>query len=107
MSCTPGKTCRGGGGASRNTTRTSLPSWRSAYAMASADPIASPSGRTCEVTTNRCRRRISAATCATVADSVAVGIMLLVLVFRVEVAQDLFDAVLVRDRLVEAEVEFR
>ena len=35
---------------SRLTTRTSLPSCRSANAIASGEPMASPSGRTCEVT---------------------------------------------------------
>jgi hypothetical protein len=43
---TPGKTIIGGGGASRLTTRASLPIARRANAIASCDPIASPSGRT-------------------------------------------------------------
>src|SRR3954467_8959842 len=116
MSATPGNAIIGGGGASRLTTRTSLPRCRSAYAIASEDPIASPSGRACDVITNRCRRRISSATAAAV-DSLVVGVIgvgrghgvgrfasggaLGILV--VEVAQDLLDAVLVPHPLANRE----
>src|SRR5918993_5655077 len=99
--------------------------------MASDEPMASPSGRMCDVITNRCRLRISSATCArVVGESVAVvvirsvglflrcgpGIGLLVCgprlggalrFFLVKVAQDLLDAVLVGNRLVETELELR
>src|SRR5688572_21754328 len=105
MSETPGNTSRGGGAGSRLTIRTSLPRCRSAYAMASADPIASPSGRMCDVITKRWRARIASATCARVAGSVAVGVIGCVGVLFVEVAQDLLDAVLMGNRLVEAEVD--
>ena len=37
----------------------SLPSARSAYAIASCDPIESPSGRACDESTKRCRARIA------------------------------------------------
>ena len=67
MSATPGNTSSGGGGSSRLTTRTSLPRCRSAYAIASDEPMASPSGRACDATTKRCRCRIASATCRVVA----------------------------------------
>src|SRR5688500_2872776 len=120
MSGTPGKASSGAGGASRLTTRTSLPRCRRANAMAIDDPMASPSGRACEVTTKRCRVRTSS-TMRARAVSVAVwiidrgwgrlrrsaGVVLpgAARVLRVEIAQDLLDAVLVLDRLVELEVE--
>src|SRR5215211_5746430 len=116
MSATPGKTSSGGGGGSLLTTRASLPRPRSANAIASDDPMASPSGRACETITKRCRVRIAAATCALPA-SVAVVVIAVVVaevrvvralrLFRMEVAQDLFDAVLMSDRLVEPELQLR
>src|SRR4051812_10493938 len=120
MPATPGNAIIGGGGASRLTTRTSLPRCCSAYAIASEDPMASPSGRACDVITNRCRRRISSATAAAV-DSLFFwfsgvgrghGIGLLARggalgIFGVGVAQDLLVAVLLPDRFVEPELEPR
>src|SRR6266545_318129 len=110
MSPTPGNTASDGGAASRLTTRTSLPRWRNAYAIASWEPMASPSGRTWEESTKRCRLWISAATCARVADSVAVVLIVSgdipLGVLLVEVAEYLLDAVLVADRLVEPEINF-
>src|SRR5262245_54435951 len=131
---TPGNTIIGLGGASWLTRRTSLPSCQSANAIASCEPMASPSGRTCDDSTNRCRRRISSTMRARTLTSVAivivsgsrirypgsvVGVELCVVVgadagvgcggalriFFVDVAQDLLDPVLVRDRFVEPELE--
>src|SRR4051794_23896638 len=82
--------------------------------------MASPSGRTCEDSTKRCRLRISSAMRARVAVSVAavaivsglgtVGVALRAFalrIFFVDVLEDSLDAVLVRDRLVEPELELR
>src|SRR5512132_50068 len=88
--------------------------------MASDDPMASPSGRACEVTTNRWRRRISSATAATV-DSLLVWLIgvgwgsntrCFAIVrapgfFLVQVPENLLDAILVGDRFVEPEFQFR
>src|SRR5689334_9564801 len=117
---TPGNTRSGPGGASRLTRRTSLPICHRAYAIASCEPMASPSGRTCDDSTKRCRLRISSATRARADTSVvavivtgsgirnpgsAVGGTLCVLL--VNVAKDLLDAVLIRDRFVEPELQLR
>ena len=56
---TPGKAISGAGAASWFTTSTCLPSARSANAIASCDPMESPSGRACELITNRWRARIA------------------------------------------------
>src|SRR5688572_5908914 len=115
ISGTPGNTSIGGGAGSLLTTRASLPMARSAYAIANADPMASPSGRACEVITNRCLPRISAAICA----SGVVSVVVIIGVVRrdvdrrvrrlgrvlVQVADDLLDPILVRDRVVEAELD--
>src|SRR5690348_18333406 len=95
--------------------RTSLPSSSSAYAIANCDPIESPSGRACDVTRKRCRDWI--------ASQMRSRVGLLVIVFeaivrggrhrragalvgfRFQLLQDLFDAVLVRDRFVVEELE--
>src|SRR5262245_43284642 len=123
---TPGNTSIGPGGASWLTRRTSLPRSQSANAIASCEPIASPSGRTCDESTKRCRLRISSAMRARTLTSVAVvivsgygirnlgsglGIRLGMAlggaprVFFVKVAQNLFNPVLVCDRFVEPEFE--
>src|SRR5690606_25282699 len=57
----PGNDCSGPGTGSWLTITTSLPSASSANAMASCDPMASPSGRTWELITNRWRAWIASA----------------------------------------------
>src|SRR5688572_17468971 len=119
ISPTPGNTRRGGGAGSRLMRRTSLPRWRSAYAIASCDPIASPSGRTWEVSTNRRRFRISSTARARPSTWLGAGpptslavVIVGVAIVRasgflfMKVAEDLFDAVLVLDGLVEPELDF-
>src|SRR6188768_336417 len=120
MSATPGKSCICCGAGSCATIRTSLPSARSASAIATCEPMASPSGRAWETTTNRWRARIAPATWVRVA---SVGVVVIGGIGRwprvggrgvggagglllVQVLQDLFDAVLVGDRFVEAELQF-
>ena len=51
--------CSGGGAGSALTAIACLPSARSAYAIASCEPIESPSGRECEESTKRRRARIA------------------------------------------------
>src|SRR5258705_2397078 len=111
---TPGKTEYGPGAGSWFTIRASFPRCHSAWAIANCEPIESPSGRTCEDSTKRCRLRISSAIRARIAVSVAVVVTLGVGrwklgvplgVLLVDVAEDLFDAVLVGDRLVEPELD--
>src|SRR5262245_36797444 len=106
---TPGNTIIGVGGASWLTRRASLPSCQSANAIASWDPMASPSGRTCDDSTKRCRLRISSAMRARTLTSVAVVIVAgfggALRVLFVNVAQDLLNPILVRDRFVEPEFE--
>src|SRR2546423_6882129 len=118
---TPGNTDSGPGAGSLLTIRTSLPSDHSAYAIACCEPMASPSGRTCDESTKRCRLRISSAIRPRVVVSVAASVIRtgfgtrdwgLVAgralgVLFVDVAEDLLDAVLVRDRLVEPELDLR
>src|SRR5512145_1331376 len=107
ISDTPGNDRSGTGGGSRLTMRASLPSARSAYAMATCDPIASPSGRTWDAITKRRRLRISSAARWSVSDSVAVVVMVatsLAFLF-VQVAQNLFDPILVGYGFVEPELE--
>src|SRR5436190_6909956 len=115
---TPGNTRRGPGGASRFTRRTSLPSCHRANAIASCDPMASPSGRTCEDSTKRWRPRISSAIRARAVTSLAVVLIVpaanreisalgcALRVLLMNVSKDLLDAVLVLDRFVEAELNF-
>src|SRR5512145_1740006 len=89
--------------------------------------MASPSGRACEVTTNRWRWRIASATCARVASTLAIVIVLVgrVLFGRVgrvlfcgpgstplrfllvQITNDLLDAILVCHGFVEPELELR
>src|SRR6266508_140544 len=102
--------------------RTCLPSASSAKAIASCEPIESPSGRACDVSRNRCRRTISSRICRTGADAVATGSLIIVArlgrvvagcltdarpvgPFRVELLEDALDAVALLDRLVEKECE--
>ena len=55
MPSTPGNGCRYGGGAAGITICASMPRARSASARAMLDPMASPSGRSCDETTTRRR----------------------------------------------------
>src|SRR5688500_3191071 len=73
--------------------------------MATCEPIASPSGRACDTTTKRRRVRMASATWAIVAsvEVVVIGRLRLLL----ELLKNLFDAVLVRNRFVEPELELR
>ena len=99
--------------------------------MASCEPMASPSGRTCETITKRWRVRMasaipdavglsrgrhsssvgrgtssrSASVCVAASGGRVAGAMLGGCVVRVEVAEDLLDPVLMRDRFVETELE--
>src|SRR5918993_4009088 len=109
---TPGNAINAGGAASWFTTSTCLPSARSANAIASCEPMESPSGRECELITNRWRARIAS-------QMRAIGPALLFAivwwwgilcgprVVRVDLLQQLLDARLVGDRLVEHERDFR
>src|SRR5688572_9690116 len=131
MLSTPGHVSSCGGAGSRLTTRTSLPRWRRAYAMAIDEPIASPSGRACDVTTKRCRRRIASTMCrrsvgveitvytpqrlarrrvgfrVRILGRVGDGRRLALLVFVVQLAQDLLDAILMGHRFIELELQLR
>src|SRR5918994_5837183 len=106
--------------------RTSLPSASSAYAIASCEPIESPSGRACEVIRNRCRRRMSSRSwCRMVVDTGApertprssMSFVVFTLIWSrrglrgrlaalgVEVPKDLLDAIAALDRFVEKELQ--
>src|SRR5258705_2510446 len=129
---TPGKTEYGPGAGSWFTIRASFPRCHSAWAIANCEPIESPSGRTCDESTKRCLPRISSAIRARMAVSVAAPVIVwgsgilafarrasagkrvlgfafgcALRVLLVDVAEDLFDAVLVGDRLVEPELDLR
>src|SRR6185436_508538 len=95
---TPANAIIGAGAASALITVTSLPRARSANAMASCDPIESPSGRACDDTTNRCRARIASTIRSTVA-LVVIGRM----VAGFDFVEQLFDAILPGDGLVVEE----
>src|SRR5688572_5935082 len=81
--------------------------------MATCDPIASPSGRECEVTTKRCRWRMASRIAAI--DSALIRIVGCERCVRCrgcnrcvgDFAQQLLDAILVADALVELEGDFR
>src|SRR5690349_6997400 len=112
--------------------RTCLPSASSAKAIASCEPIESPSGRACEVSRKRGRARISsrirAMSAAAAAGSLpsspvaAASVVVFVLVIRcgcgwrfgrglaarrVELMEDLLDAISALDGLVEEEFQLR
>src|SRR6476469_1506330 len=103
--------------------RTCLPSASSAKAIASCEPMESPSGLACDVSRNRCRRMISSRICRTGVDVVATGSLIIVArlgrvvagrvtdartvsPFRVELLEDALDAVGLLDGLVEQERQF-
>src|SRR5262249_15533466 len=101
MSATPGN-CRSGAGArSALTTATSLPRARSAYAMASWDPIESPSARACEGRTNRPRVRTASTIARICVSFIIVGH------WRrgMDLVEQLLDAILAGDRVVVVEGE--
>src|SRR4051812_25672671 len=111
ISGTPGNSIRGGGAGSRLTTRTCLPRARRAYAMASCEPIASPSGRACEDSTNVRRARIA----STMRSISGAGVVTVVRIrigivsgmgSRANLVQELFDAILARNRLVVHPLQF-
>src|SRR5438067_4231167 len=107
ISGTPGNCISGPGAGSEFTTTTSLPSVRSAYAMASCDPIESPSGRECDETTNRWRARTSW-TIRRISGVTALGVGLVIVIVwivRVDFVEQLFDAVLARDRFIVEELQ--
>src|ERR1051326_3780866 len=99
MSGTPRNAMSAGGAGSKFTTVTSLPSARSAYAIASWLPIESPSGRECEARTNRCRWRMASAI-SRISGSVAA-------IVPVDFVDDLVDAVGGRRRFVVLESQLR
>src|SRR6476620_4394036 len=86
---------------SRSTTSALLPILRRIWASASADPMASPSGRACDVTRKRRRCLISCKTC-----SISSIVPLLFLAF-LEPAQNVIDSGAVFLRPIEDEVELR
>src|SRR6266516_692897 len=103
MSATPGNSCRGGGAASALTTTACFPSSRSAKAIASWDPMESPSGRACDESTNRSRERIAWTMCWRSGLVVVIGGRRR----GVELVDQLFDAVLTGDRFIVNELQFR
>src|SRR5439155_3502633 len=103
ISGTPGKACMGSGAGSLLMTRTSLPSARRAYAMASCDPIESPSGRECEEMRKRRRARMASTTCRN--SLLLVGLGDVGIVGGMDVLQELLDAILSGDRIVVGEPE--
>src|SRR5918993_1446455 len=105
---TPGNDISAGGAPSWFTPSTCFPSARSANAIASCDPMESPSGRECELMTNRWRARIASQMRAIgPALLFAVvwwwGILCGPRVVRVDLLQKLLDARLVGNGLVEDE----
>src|SRR5919112_5118149 len=108
--------------------RTCFPSASSANAIASCDPIESPSGRACDVRRKDLRRRISSRICSTGAAGItpAADCSLFIVFgpvahaivdargggrlgrsFRVELLQQFLDAVVLLDGLVEGECQLR
>src|SRR5437764_12766715 len=106
MPATPGNAWRGPGAGSLLTTRTVLPRARSAKPSASCEPIESPSGRACDESTKCCRARIAAAICCSSGGQLVVGVGIGVGA-RMNLAEDLLDAVLAGDRFVVDEDELR
>src|SRR5215471_10275258 len=117
MSRTPGNAMNCCAAGSRLTTVTSLPSARSANAIASCDPIESPSGRECEEITKRRRERTAAVICwisgSVAAISVVVGGLAGVAgvsaaafaVGRVNFVEQLLDAILSSHGIIVLEFE--
>src|SRR5947209_6229280 len=102
MAGTPANCISGGGAGSALTTSACFPIARSAQAIASCEPIESPSGRECDDSTNRCRARIA----ATIAWS---GALLVIsrMAARFDLVEELLDPVLPGDRFVVHERHVR
>src|SRR5204862_7780192 len=98
---TPGNGSSSAGARSWLTRWTCLPSACSANAIASWEPIESPSGRLCDERTKRCRWRIASAI-----RSIS-GLRLVIVFGNVELVQDLLDAILAGDRLLVDERQLR
>src|SRR5476649_1993315 len=109
MPGTPGEAISGGGAASAFTTVTSLPSARSAYAIAICEPRESPSGRECDEITKRCRVRMASTICwISGAGGSGAGVVIAIGSRRrvgLDLVEQLLDAVLARDRLVDHELQ--
>src|SRR5437762_268104 len=105
MSATPGNAMSTGAAGSKFTTTTSLPSARSANAIASWEPIESPSGRECEERMNRCRVRIASAICRISGSLAAIVAFVALPVRRVNLVEELVDAVLTGHRVVVVKLE--
>ena len=80
--------------------RTLLPSWRSAKAIASCDPIASPSGLAWDVMTKRCRWRMASRISGIFSVLIRLAALLLC-----DLLEKLFDPVLMADGFVEPELQ--
>src|SRR5262249_48547011 len=120
MSRTPGNAMNCCAAGSRLTTVTSLPSARSAKAIASCDPVESPSGRECEEITKRRRERIAVIIWSISASVAAISVVSVLTrglagvtgvsaaafaVGRVDFIQQLFDAVLSRHGIIVLELK--
>src|SRR5215472_6511521 len=101
MSGTPGNCMIGGGAGSAFTRSACLPIARSAYAIASCDPIESPSGREWDESTKRCRALIASAIRMISGFVVIVGSG----AAGAQVLEQLFDPILTGDRFVVDEFE--
>src|SRR5262245_11216969 len=99
IAATPGNCSSGAGARSWLTRWTCLPRARSANAIASCEPIESPSGRLCDERTKRWRWRIA----STIRSNS--GLRLVIVFVNVKLVQELLDAVLARNRLVVDECQ--
>src|SRR5580765_2245845 len=110
MSRTPGNAISGGDAGSAFTTNASLPIACSANAMASCDPIESPSGRACEDSTKRWRARTASTICRSSGLVVVIGGRFgrhgAAGAAGADAVEELLDPVLAGDRLVVEELEF-
>src|SRR5436190_5210605 len=117
MSRTPGKAMNCCAAGSTLTTVTCLPSARRPNAIASWEPIESPSGREWEEITNRCRACSSAVICLISGSVAAIGVVTVagvaglsavavaLLVGCMDFVQQLFDPVLPSDGLIVLELQ--
>src|SRR6476646_1812703 len=110
MSGTPGNCISGPDAGSAFTTVTCLPSARSAYAAASSEPMESPSGRACDAITKRWLARMIST--ILLSSGFVMGFWRLVRaagvrLVRANLVQNLLDAILAGNGLVEDERQFR
>src|SRR5919197_3860015 len=108
ISGTPGNCSSGPGARSTLMTSNDLPISRSAYAMASCDPIESPSGRAWDEMTKRCRARIASAMrwrSGSGFASIVAGVAAIPVVAGVQLVEQLLDAILAGNRLVVDELQ--